>query len=103
MTTKSRAYRFVFQIERDALAQGSHWFDLSSMRFFNTRLGQEVFGGRYFVSSEKYNYNAPRLFTVREVTWEDGRMSIGTVGEFQQYRTRGQAQAAARKLAQGVK
>ena len=76
-------------------AAGQHWFSPETMRFFRSRIGKTLYGGRYFVSSEQYDYDAPRLYTVREVL-PDG--SINTVGDFQGYATSADARRAIRKL-----
>ena len=69
------------------------------MRWFDSRISSRIYGGRYFVTSERYNYDEPRLYTVRSFTYSDGRLEIDTVGEFQQYETARQAHNAAAKLA----
>ncbi len=46
---------------------GYHFFNPSSMRSFYSRVHDAVYGGRVFVTSEKYNHNSPRFYTVREV------------------------------------
>ena len=74
---------------------GNHFFDPSTMRFFNSRLcgGCDSLG--FFVTSERFDAATPRLYTVR-------RLRIGgevdTVGEFQAYATLRQARAAIRRL-----
>ena len=60
-----------------------HFFDKDAMRFFNSRLVDEVFpslGKVYFVTSEKFDYNSPRKFSVRVLNLDTG--SIDTVGDF---------------------
>ena len=87
-----------------SLAQnyGCHWFDASSMRFFNSRVCESTWT-RYtdtetekvyrFISSERFE-DDPRRYTVHEFRLEpdpDARLGIcvhvETVGEFQQYAT----------------
>lgn len=68
-------------------AHGGHFFDPSSMRFFDSRIeSREPINGRYFVTSEKFHGSSdssgPRLFTLRVVS-DDG--DISTVGDFQAY------------------
>lgn len=70
---------------------GNHWFERGTMRFFNTKIESGLIGGKYFITSERYNENSPRLFTVRRAE-PDG--TIGTVGEFQAYRSREDAREA---------
>lgn len=73
--------------EIENLSKG-FFFDKASMRFFNSRLPQ---GGHansesvYFVTSEKFDHNSPRLYTIRRMGLESGR--VDTVGEFQGYKT----------------
>ena len=70
---------------------GHHWFEPTSMRFFRSRVSNKVYGGHYFISSERYDDNSPRLFSIRKAA-DDG--SISTVGEFQKYKTRRAAEIA---------
>lgn len=67
------------------------------MRFFRSKILSEVFCGpkkAYFVTSEKFNEEYPRLFTVRAFDPDDPK-DMETVDEFQQYETRAQALSAA--------
>ena len=74
---------------------GHYWFSPDTLRFFNSRIGLTVFGGRYFWTSEQYDWNSPRRYTIREAT-ADGMIS--TVGEFQAYATSQDAIRAIRRL-----
>jgi hypothetical protein len=101
-TTTTLELHTLDQIKRAAERAGSHWFDRSTLRYFNSRISEHVYpvpNGALFVSSEKFTgYREPdgeRLYTVRSCTY-DG--SINTVGEFQQYRTSKAAHAAALRL-----
>jgi len=77
-------------------AHSGHWFEPKTMRFFKSRVLLRVYGGRYFVTSEK-GPNGVRAYSVREVT-EDGS-DISTVGEFQGWPTEATAKAEATRLA----
>lgn len=77
---------------------GYHFFDADTLRFFNSRILGGVIGDGYFITSEKYDYNSPRLYTIRHAN-ADG--SISTVGEFQHYETAHAARKDAHKLANG--
>ncbi len=71
------------------------------MRFFHSRVGEYGYqgpGGVYFVSSERFSRDYPRLYTVRR---QDPDGSIETVGEFQSYKSRSGAHAAAKRYAEG--
>lgn len=94
-------FNTVDDVRQLAADVGYHWFSPETMRFFNSRIGRTVYGGQYFVSSERYDDSAPRLYTIRKVTYDDGQMSIDTVGEFQQYDTRVDAVAAIRQIVEG--
>ena len=63
--------------------KGYYFFEPDTMRFFKSRVGDTVFqggGGIFFVTSEKFDYNSPRNYTVREFIPETG--NINTVSEF---------------------
>jgi len=87
------------QVKRAAYGAGSHWFDRSTIRYFNSRVGKRVHpvpGGALFISSEQFSLTSPRLYSVRSCTIEG---EIDTVGEFQQYATNSAAHTAASSLA----
>lgn len=75
---------------------GGHFFDAATMRFFNSRVLDGVYGGRYFVTSERYG-SEPRYYTVRVYDPETG--SVDTVGDFQAFATARQAIRFAKELA----
>lgn len=81
---------------------GSHFFDRDTMRFFSSRIGGEIFAGRYFVTSERdatgAAWGGARRYTVRAFTYADGRLDFETVGEFGEHATRGDALATVRAL-----
>ena len=65
---------------------GSHFFDADAMRFFNSRLetgGFEVNAGTVFITSEQFDDETPRLFTVR--LFHNG--SVTDIGGFQRHKT----------------
>ena len=78
----------------------SHWFDADSMRFFKSRVSSAAYadgkGGAYFVSGER-GPSGPRAYSVRH--YDPQRCGIETIGEFQGYRTKRQAENAAKDLA----
>ena len=86
------------EIKRLMVAMGSHWWDDSSMRYFNSKVYGPVYAGRYFVTSERdgapYDvaaWNGARRYTIRECTNGD----LKTIGEFGQYPTLASARRAA--------
>lgn len=83
--------------QANAASSQPHWFSPDTMRFFSTRIGRTVYGGRFFITSEQRDYSSPRLYTIREAK-PDG--TIDTVGEFQGYATRAAATRQAQRLAE---
>lgn len=71
---------------------GSFWFSPGAMKFFNTKIESSLIGGRYFLTSERYESGEPKLFNVRKVVREtNGSLEIETVGEHMTYTTKRQA------------
>jgi hypothetical protein len=78
-------------VNRDA---GSHWFDPDTLRFFGSRIGDTLYGRRFFTSSEYASFDRRgRKYTVR-VVLPDG--SIDDAGGFLALNS----SAAARRLAE---
>lgn len=90
------SYRNIAHIRAANVTAEHYFFDRSAMRFFDSRILPDLIGGRYFITSERFDRDSPRLYTVR-VANDDG--TVATVGEFQAYRTAHAAKAAARALA----
>lgn len=97
----------IARIEAANDARGHHFFDRSTMRAFGSIVYPEIYGGRYFITSERdrgvmtsYGWmqanGGKRLYSVRRAE-DDG--SINTVGEFCAFTTKRQAQKYAAKLA----
>lgn len=80
------------QIKSANAAAGFHFFEPDTLRFFRSRIGSKVYGGRFFVTSEE-GPSGGRRYTVREAL-PDGR--IQTIEPFYAL-TYGQAHAAARR------
>lgn len=89
-------YFTVSEIKQANRAAGKHFFDPATMRFFRSRILRGVIGGKYFVTSEQFDANSPRLYTLHEATPEG---DIRTVGDFQAYTYPYQARNAAKRLA----
>ena len=87
-------------VERFSELAGQHWFSTDTKRFFGSRIGGTLYGGRYFVSSEYTGFNHDgRAYTVRYVENDGG---IGTVGDFLEYETYGKAHRVAAKLGREI-
>lgn len=81
-------------------AAGCFFFSPRTMRFFNSRVDSRIYGGRFFVTSERQDADHPRLYTVREVG-ADGRVDDAAGGGgFQAYRTLQGARNRAQRLAE---
>src|SRR5438105_11533059 len=74
------------QIKKANKEAGYYFFSPDTRRFFNSRILPTVYGGRYFITSERFDSNSPRYYTLREV---EPSGYIGTIGPFNQ-RTRGE-------------
>lgn len=73
---------------------GNTWFSVDNMRYRGTRVGQAVYGGRYFVTSDR-TFDDGRAYSIRELQ-DNG--SIDTVA-FQVYTSRAAAHRAAKIIA----
>ena len=73
---------------------GYHYFDRSTMRFFNSRVESGLYSGRFFITSERMELSFPKRYSVRVINPETG--DIQTVGEFQGYSDIELARIAAR-------
>jgi len=60
-----------------------HFFDSSTMRWFHTRI-QTIppYGGRVFVTSEKFSWDSPRKYSVREIQANGSIQCIKGFGAF---------------------
>lgn len=95
--TDSKQYTSINQIISEAQSAGSYFFDKATLRFFSSRTHSKIYGGCYFITSERDNYrdSNPRFYTIRKY---EGGLGIETVGEFCQYATKAQAESAIKKL-----
>lgn len=80
---------------------GFHFFDADAKRFFGSRIGANLYGGRFFVTSEQDSgpyaaWNGERRYTIRFAR-RDG--SIETVREFGYYASSQAANKAAKRAA----
>jgi hypothetical protein len=87
-------WQSIEQIKEANARTGQHWFDPSTLRFFNSRIGSTIYGGRYFVTSEQ-GPSMPRMWSVREAA-PDG--TISTCFEFNEFPSREAAVRAAQSL-----
>jgi len=73
----------ITQVKKANKAQGGHFFDPQAMRFFNSKVESSVIGGRFFVTSERYDLDALKRYTIREVA-PSGEI-VGDLGGFQRF------------------
>lgn len=68
----THTYRSVSEIREANRRAGQHWFEPDTMRFFSSRVGETVYGGRFFISSE-VPPNGRGAYTIR-VAADDGHI-----------------------------
>lgn len=93
-------FRNIDMIEAANREAGHHFFEPGTKHFFSSRILPTVYGGRYFVTSERRGFDDyRRAYTVR-VARDSGR--IETVGDFLTYTTRPGAVRAAEQAARAI-
>ena len=65
-------------------AAGQHFFDADTMEFFNSKLESDLIDGRFFITSERFDFDTAKQYTIRAAQ-DDG--AIVTLGDFGQYQT----------------
>jgi len=79
---------------------GGKFFSPGAKRFFNSRIGENSWtDGKlwYFITTERFDYKAPRLYSVRGWKPENPR-NIETISKFQEFKTRARAVAFINEL-----
>lgn len=78
-------YKSMAEVRRANANAGRFFFSPDTMDFFDSRVESGLYGGRYFITSEKKGFQSTeRAYTVREAK-PDG--SIETVGGFLAFNT----------------
>jgi hypothetical protein len=90
-----RKYANITEVKDANKGIGHHFFDRDTMRFFNSRVEGGILKGCYFITSERYDTDRPKEYTVR-IAHEDGQ--VDTVYEFQAFGTRADAKEAINDL-----
>lgn len=97
-------FRDIDAIKRANAQADHHFFERGALRFFDSRIGRAVYGGRFFITSEQFHsspsftglrFSNPRRYTVR-VANDDG--TIETVTTFNALESCAQARAAIRRI-----
>ena len=97
----------IADIKRQNAEAGQHFFERSTMRFFDSRIESQPYhgpGGIYFITSEQFHGSqgsAPRKYTIRQFNPENGH--VWTASEFNKLDCIDDAREAARSLAGEVK
>ncbi len=91
-----KTYKNLTEIKAANAAIGNFFFSPDTMRYFRSRAGKTVIQGRFIVTSEQFDAEALRLYTVRECT-SNGH--IESRSDFQQFDTMAQALNYAKTLA----
>jgi hypothetical protein len=91
-------YKTMTEVKNANKAIGNHFFDKKTMAFFHSEVESRLLYGRYFVTSERFSVDYPKLYTIREVL-SDG--SIKTIGEFQSHRTLEGAKETIQRIRKG--
>jgi hypothetical protein len=97
MKTAPREAASLHFFAKASLKQGSSFFAPETMKFFNSELhggfwelDQDLPHCGYFVTSEQYDENCERMFSVR---FAKSPTNIDTVGDFQRFATYEEAKA----------
>lgn len=91
-------FRDIHEVKEANNRAGYFFFSPDTMRFFNSRILGKLYGGRWFITSERGPYSF-RRYTIRQAN-ADG--SITTVKEFGKYSTASAARAAAARIVKGA-
>lgn len=83
-------YKTIAEIKAANKASGGYWFSPDTIRFFNSKIESDVMYGHFFITSERFDHNSPRLYSVRYCD-KDG--DIMTVGKVQGHKTKAAAKA----------
>ena len=78
-------YHKISEVKNANKRAGHYFFTKSTMKFFNSRTLPKVYGGRYFITEERFEHDSPVRYTVRRI--EEGG-DITTIGRFQQFASR---------------
>ena len=82
----------------EIMRKNKNFFSKESMNFFNSKINinqQTQNNHNMFITSEKFDYNSPRLYTIRMFLKEN---YICTFSDFQQFETLSQAKKELKKL-----
>ena len=95
------SFNSIYEVKSHNRNQGYHWFDTDTLRWFNGKVYDVLFGSCVFVSSEKQNHsrftpNPQRQYSVRVA------MNDGSIERYGIYDTKRQADREAQWLAKAL-
>ncbi len=79
-----RKYQNITEVKEANKANGGHWFQPDTLRFFGSRIEGGILRGQYFITSEQPPHG-PRQFSLR-LAHDNGE--IDTMGNFCEAKTR---------------
>ena len=91
-------FESVAEIAEAHRRSGGFFFDADTLRHWKSKIHNQLYGGRYFVTSEPDSDGHDRRYTVRRATWPTGRLDSD--GQFRQHPTRTAAHRAAAAAAE---
>lgn len=96
-------FKTIDEIKAANKAAGHNWFSPDTMRYWHTRVGKTVYGGRYFVTSDGPGGRDKdeRRYTVREAS-PSGEVSTADGCTYGEFATHAEAAKRARELASVV-
>jgi hypothetical protein len=86
---KMKSFTFA-QMEKANKTINHHWFDKGAINFFNTVFETSPNRFNLFITSERYNENQPKKYSLR--WFNQNNSKVYTLGNIQQFETIDQAQ-----------
>ena len=83
-------------VKRINREKGQFFFSPQTIRFFNSRIESTLMRGGFFITSERFDENSPRKYTVRRFVPHTGE--ILTEGGFQTFKNKEDAQEFIRMI-----
>jgi len=88
-------YLSVQQIMKHNDAIGHNFFSVDAMRFFNSKVYNDLHLGHYFITSERDRYDDRRAYTIR---YADGTGDVSTFSKFCEFASLRSARVALKKI-----
>lgn len=85
----------IAMMRRANKSAGFYFFERDTMRFFRSRVAPGTHHGRVFITSEQFDYQSPRKYTVRAIK-DDG--TTADLSGFQAFETLAQARSYVKRL-----